>query len=302
MASLSVLICTFNRHEVLGQALDALLLGTSELPDQVVVVNGGDERADEVVTRARSESPVEIVLLKTVNKNLAANRNVGLPHCTGDIVAMTDDDAMVFPDWVTQLKRLHRDHPEAGAVGGMVLGSNPEKLIVKVADAMTFPRWPGECYVRTLPGVNISYRKDVLRMIGPQDEILFRGEDVDFNWRLLSLGKKILYSPDVKVYHHHRPTFGGLVHQQYMYGRAYVLVRRKHPDMYSILPKAPWSMMEIARGMKFLAATVYEPLATVSRLHGFDRFLALPFVALLEMAWRWGMVRQLLMRRGGETH
>jgi glycosyltransferase involved in cell wall biosynthesis len=42
-----------------------------------------------------------------VTKNLAASRNVGLPHYTGDIVAMTDDDAEVFPDWVAQMKRAH---------------------------------------------------------------------------------------------------------------------------------------------------------------------------------------------------
>ena len=70
-------------------------------------------------------------LIKTANRNLAASRNVGLPHCTGDIIAMTDDDAKVFPDWVTAMKRAHRAHPEAGAVGGPVLGTNPDRLAGK---------------------------------------------------------------------------------------------------------------------------------------------------------------------------
>ncbi len=39
---------------------------------------------------------------------------------------MTDDDAQVFPDWVTQMKRVHAQHPEAGAVGGPVIGTNTE--------------------------------------------------------------------------------------------------------------------------------------------------------------------------------
>jgi glycosyltransferase involved in cell wall biosynthesis len=36
---LSVLICTYNRHELLQQALQVLIEDTEEKPDQVVVVN-----------------------------------------------------------------------------------------------------------------------------------------------------------------------------------------------------------------------------------------------------------------------
>jgi GT2 family glycosyltransferase len=298
MTTLSVLICTFNRHELLQRALETLLTHTTDLPDQIVIVNGGDENADRVVMNARERTPVEIVLLKTVNKNLAANRNVGLPHCAGNIIAMTDDDAMVFPDWIARIKRAHAEHPEAGAVGGKVVGSNPEMLIGRVADLMTFPSWPDDRFVRTLPGVNISYKKVVLEKLGPQDETLFRGEDVDFNWRLQSLGYKILYSPEIKVYHYHRPTIQGLVNQQYMYGKAYVLVRRKHPDMHSVFPTNIASRRGIARGFKFIVAIAYEPAKAVSRLSGLDRVLALPFLVLLELAWRWGMLTQSLNERG----
>ncbi len=45
----SVLICTYNRHELLETALASLLVESDEKPDQVVVVNGGDDRADRVV-------------------------------------------------------------------------------------------------------------------------------------------------------------------------------------------------------------------------------------------------------------
>jgi len=124
MSSFSVLICTYNRHQLLDKALTAVIEEAEEKPDQVVVVNGGDERADEVVRSYIGVPGVQVKLVKTVNKNLAASRNVGLPHCTGDIIAMTDDDALVCPDWVTQMKRAHAEHPEAGTVGGPVLGAN----------------------------------------------------------------------------------------------------------------------------------------------------------------------------------
>jgi glycosyltransferase involved in cell wall biosynthesis len=48
----SVLICTYNRHEMLAGCLAALIDRTQEKPDQVVVVNGGDSRGDVVVADA----------------------------------------------------------------------------------------------------------------------------------------------------------------------------------------------------------------------------------------------------------
>ena len=103
--SFSVLICTYNRHELLRKALHAIIKETVEEPDQVVIVNGGDKRTDQVVQAFVDTPGVEVKLVKTANKNLAASRNVGLAHCTGDIIAMTDDDAQVFPDWVSPMIR-----------------------------------------------------------------------------------------------------------------------------------------------------------------------------------------------------
>src|SRR6266849_6074501 len=148
----SVLICTYNRPELLAQCLAALVGRTIEKPDQIVIVNGGDERTDEVVESSRQKAEgrrqeIEIKLVKTVNKNLAASRNVGLPYCTGDIIATTDDDAEVYPDWITQMKRLHAEHPEAGAVGGPVIGANSSfSFISRLADRVTFGGYPTAGY------------------------------------------------------------------------------------------------------------------------------------------------------------
>ena len=93
----SVLICTYNRPKLLARVLRSLLEGCHERPDEIVVVNGGDSRADDAVRECPNPGGVNVKLIGTRNKNLAASRNVGLRHCTGDVVAMTDDDAKSFP-------------------------------------------------------------------------------------------------------------------------------------------------------------------------------------------------------------
>jgi GT2 family glycosyltransferase len=295
----SVLVCTHQRHKLLDRALEALLLKTDEKPDQIVIVNGGDECADRVVKEYKSTPSVQVELIQTVNKNLAASRNIGLPHCTGEIIAMTDDDAEVFPDWITQMKRAHRDHPEAGAVGGLVLGSNTETILGRVADAITFPLWGTEQAVRTLPGVNISYKRAFVERIGLQDETLFRGEDVEYNWRVQKMGGTIWYDPRIKVHHHHRPTLRGFLNQHYMYGRAYHLVRRKWRDMYCVYPHDIHTLRDVLKALNFFAALFYQPFLSAARLtRPSDRLFALPYLFAAGVAWRWGMLEQAWFHRG----
>lgn len=289
----SVLICTYNRHDLLPMALRALLDRGTERPDELVIVNGGDERADAVVAAFGERPGVAIKLIKTVNRNLATSRNIGLAHCTGEIIAMTDDDAEVFPDWLARMKQAHHEHPEAGAVGGPVLGTNTGQLVGKLADLITFPVWAAPQYVRTLPGVNISYKRAVLDQIGPQDETLFRGEDVDYNWRVQRLGYKIYFDPAIKVDHHHRPTLRGLFQQHYMYGRAYYLVRRKWPDMYCIYPHQLRRPKDVLKAVNFVASSFYQPLLGARRLARWrDRVVALPLLVGASLAWKSGMLVQ----------
>ena len=49
-----------------------------------------------------------------------------------------------------------------------------------------------------IAGVNSTSIKEVIDKIGEYDETLFRGEDVDYNWRLKLNGWHILYHPEIK--------------------------------------------------------------------------------------------------------
>ncbi len=291
--SFSVLICTYQRHHLLDKALRALLLNTEEKPDQVIIVNGGDEHANQVIKKYQDISGIQLEFIQTENKNLATSRNIGLARCKGEIIAMTDDDAEVFPDWVSRMKKAHQEHVESGAVGGLVLGSNTDTLVSRVADAIAFPGWSHAQAVRTLPGVNISYKRNYIEKIGLQDETLFRGEDVDYNWRIQQAGGTIWFDPAIKVYHHHRPTLQGFLYQHYMYGRAYYLVRRKWTDMYCIYPHHIRKMRDLLKGFNFFIALFYQPFLSAARLANYlDWLLSLPLLFAAGIAWRWGMIKQ----------
>jgi len=271
----TVFICTYNRGNLINGTLEALINNQTRNLNEIIVVNGGGENdCQETLEKWRKEFP-QLKIIKTKNKNLAASRNVGLPHCKGDLILQTDDDARPFRNWIEEIVKAHKNNPDSGVVGGRVIDASRGNFLSKIADIATFPNHKKVQKVRSVPGVNSSYKKEVIEMIGDYDETLFRGEDVDYNWRAIQSGWDVLYCPEIKVKHLHRLTWKGLFQQHFMYGRAHYLVRKKWPKMYSHYPLKIASIKSL---FKWFASWSWTPLNDAiqkssqlpSKMNGFD--------------------------------
>lgn len=225
-------------------------------PDEIVIVNGGGKNDCQPTLEKWKLNYSNLKIINTDNINLASSRNIGLPHCNGDLILQTDDDARPLPDWIEKLEKAHERYPTAGVIGGDVIDAGDRSFLSRIADVATFPHHDRMHRVRNVPGVNSSYKKEVIKQVGKYDLSLFRGEDVDYNWRAIQVGWKVLYIPDIKVLHVHRPTWRGLFLQHYMYGRSHFLVRSKWPDMYS---PYPIKIDSIYSFIKWLASWVWFP-------------------------------------------
>ena len=271
----TVFICTYNRGNLINGTLEALINNQTRNPNEIIVVNGGGENNCQEILEKWQNKFSQLKIIKTNNKNLATSRNVGLPHCSGDLILQTDDDARPFPNWIEEMVKAHKNNPGYGVIGGRVIDANQGKFLSKIADTATFPYHFSTCEVRSVPGVNSSYKKEVISLVGEYDETLFRGEDVDYNWRAIQLGWKVLYCPDVKVKHLHRPSWKGLFYQHFMYGRAHYLVRKKWPEMYSHYPLKISSIKSL---LKWIASWSWTPFndavqksfQLTSKINGFD--------------------------------
>jgi glycosyltransferase involved in cell wall biosynthesis len=255
--------------------LDALINNQNRIPDEIIIVNGGGKNDCQKTLEKWQKKFPAINIIQTKNKNLAASRNVGLAYCSGDLILQTDDDARPFPNWIEEMVKAHKINPDCGVIGGRVIDASRGNFLSKIADIATFPNHKKVQKVRTVPGVNSSYKKEVIEMIGDYDETLFRGEDVDYNWRAIQSGWDVLYCPEIKVKHLHRPTWKGLFQQHFMYGRAHYLVRRKWPTMYSHYPLKISSIKSL---LKWLASWSWTPFndavqkssQLAPKMNGFD--------------------------------
>jgi glycosyltransferase involved in cell wall biosynthesis len=255
--------------------LDALINNQNRIPDEIIIVNGGGKNDCQKTLEKWQNFFPAINIIQTKNKNLAASRNVGLAYCSGDLILQTDDDARPFPNWIEEMVKAHKINPDCGVIGGRVIDASRGNFLSKIADIATFPNHKKVQKVRTVPGVNSSYKKEVIEMIGDYDETLFRGEDVDYNWRAIQSGWDVLYCPEIKVKHLHRPTWKGLFQQHFMYGRAHYLVRKKWPKMYS---HYPLKISSIKLLLKWIASWTWTPFndavqkssQLTPKMNGFD--------------------------------
>jgi glycosyltransferase involved in cell wall biosynthesis len=292
---ISVLICTYNRGNLIHNTLKSLIEGQELAPDEIIVVNGGGENdCSATIAYWQSRFPA-LNHIHTENLNLAKSRNIGLRHCKGELVLQTDDDARPFPDWVKNIKEAHKIYPDAGVIGGEVIDASGKGVLNEVADVLTFPWYPKVCEVRSVPGVNSSYKKYLIEQVGEYDTRLFRGEDVDYNWRAIQSGWKVLYVPGIKVYHNHRSTWRGLLNQHYMYGKAYFLVRKKWQNMYAVYPRNLKSARDLFKAIYFIFSPAYNSFVKLKKVRGFFRKLVLliPLTAV-GYAWMCGVIIQFL--------
>ena len=218
--SLSVIIPTYNRQELLAKALEGYLAQSSpELVHELLVVDDGSTDNTESIVRVfSSRSPFPIRYFRQTNKGPAAARNFGIREATSGLVLFTDSDIVPDRELVAQHLEWHRNNPQ---IGTAVLGYATWPPEVK---ATPFMRWYGErgdlfAYQHLRGKIeadfhffytcNLSLKTEFLRTCGYFDEDFKSAafEDIELGVRLSEHGLQLLYNAAAVGYHHQFFTF-----------------------------------------------------------------------------------------------
>src|SRR6185295_1715593 len=97
----SVVVCSYNGAATLEQCLRSL--HALRYPDYEVIVvdDGSSDNTPEIL-----EQFPTVHVVRQANRGLSSARNAGWHRATGAIVAYTDSDCFVDPDWLTHLVYL----------------------------------------------------------------------------------------------------------------------------------------------------------------------------------------------------
>lgn len=118
----SVVISTYNRSKTLARSLDALLHQTAgDIRYEVIVVdNNSTDDTREAIEARVTESAGRLKYVFEPRQGLSYGRNAGIANSRSQIIAFTDDDVLVAPDWIYRIKTGF-DPEDIEFLGGKVL-------------------------------------------------------------------------------------------------------------------------------------------------------------------------------------
>ena len=171
-----------------------------------------------------------VKIFPTGNIQPAEKRNLGARKARGSILAFIDDDA--YPadrNWFARAAAHFKASREVGAVGGPNLTPREDGTFqVVCGEVLASPLFSGPASKRyrrakagpyhDLPSCNLFVEKKVFNDIGGFYPRFWPGEDTKLCADILRQGKRVLYHPDILVYHHRRKGWEGYVRQTFRFG------------------------------------------------------------------------------------
>lgn len=184
----SVILPTFNRWPMVGEAVRSVLQQTFGLFELIVVDDGStDQTVDKLALSDR-----RLTLISTDRKGVSAARNTGVLRSTGQFIAFLDSDDLWLPDKLSCQTAYMMGHPdteicqteEIWVRNGVRV--NPKKLHKKPS---------GDVFLRSLDLCLVSpsavmMTRSLFDSIGGFDESLPVCEDYDL-WLRIAMNRQI---------------------------------------------------------------------------------------------------------------
>jgi len=122
--TVSVVLCTYNRQQLVKRAIASVLRQSFPHWELVIVDDGSTDGSDRLLL-AISESDPRIIYIRQTNRGLAQSRNVGVGVARGSYVTFIDSDDEWSPRHLELRVDYLRNHPSVDALHGGVSPKGP---------------------------------------------------------------------------------------------------------------------------------------------------------------------------------
>lgn len=220
MVRLSIVIASYNRGRNLMRTLASIVAQQLDpsLWEAIAVNNNSTDDTGELFERFAAEHPgYNLRMVFEGRQGLSHARNRGIAECTGEFIAIVDDDEEVNREFGQAYIAFFDTHPEVIAAGGKMIPLyeyTPPKWLSPILERMLSSTldmgekakpFKGERYPI---GGNMAFRRTAFESYGAFDPDLGRtgkkllgGEEKDLFQRLKAGGESIWYTPAPQILH-----------------------------------------------------------------------------------------------------
>jgi GT2 family glycosyltransferase len=206
---ISVVLCTCNRGGAVSRTLQSLFANSYPSLEVFVIDQNKDDSARICLEEFIQDRGVHY--FHSQQRGLAHGRNFAVCHSQGDIIACTDDDCDVSPDWLPQIARAFKSENRVGLVFGRVAAGphDASKGLIpcyELRNAFLARSIKDKTHIDGM-GACMAFKRTVWEALSGFDSMLGvgalfnSGDDNDFVIRALLAGFWIYETPDICVVH-----------------------------------------------------------------------------------------------------
>ncbi len=191
---ISVIIPTFNEEENIAQCLVSLTHQTVPRSEyEIIVVDGGSKDATCDIAKKYADK-----VFTQASKKVGGARNDGIMASKGEIVATTDADCILPPDWIRIIQEDFRDSHLAQVYGPVypIEEGIGNRFSLMLANTFSRIGYYSRTFYYTL-GCNTAFRKSMFLEAGMY-YCIDAGDDIEIARRMKKTGR-VMYDNRIRV-------------------------------------------------------------------------------------------------------
>lgn len=226
LPSVSIIIPTRDRADLLSMCLDSLLSKTTYSKFEVIIIdNGSVEESTKLLLARQPQSRVRVIR-DDAPFNYSRLNNLAVQQSKGDVICLMNNDIEILtPDWLEEMLSFAMQ-PDIGCVGarlwypdgrlqhgGVILGiggvAGHSHKYLKKGQYGFFGRAALHQSLSSVTAACLMIRRNIWDEVGGLDETFaIAFNDIDFCLRVRDLGYRNVWTPYAEMNHHESATRG----------------------------------------------------------------------------------------------
>lgn len=230
----SLIVATYGRYIQVKDFLESIVNSDYKRELIEIIIVDQNDNIDLNPIIEKYNELLNVIHIKSDKKGLSLNRNIGLKRATGDILAFPDDDCEYLSN---TLKEIDKYFNESNC--DLIMGR-----IVERDGSDSLRKWPkkyikinkSNFYTKS-SSVTIFFKSSTCKVNFNND--LGAGakygacEDADLIYKTIKDNKKVMYNPNIKIYHPHYDSSHNMSSKKiFSYGLGFGAMIKSNFDYY----------------------------------------------------------------------